>query len=407
MTAPRSDAVSAFEYDAVDQTGRKVRGRDEAATAASLIRSLETRGMLVVAVRPSPPRSGTMFLQRGRRREVLEVTRALAALLPAGMPLVPALAAATGVAGPHLAHALRTIRARVESGESLAAALAAHPQLFSPLYVGLVRAGERSGRLDDAFLRLTAQLERDAALRSRLLSAMIYPLLLAVAGGIAMAVLLFVVLPRFADLLRDAGGALPRSTALVLAVATTMRQHWLALAAMALASVAFAQWLAVTREGRRVVSRLALATPGVRAFRQHAIAARYARVVSVLLAGGAPLLSALDDAIALAVDPVARDELVAGRRRVRDGASLRQAVAEGPIFPPLFAQLVGVGEDAGRLREFLAKAADIFEERTERAAQRLATLAEPAMIIVFGAGIAVVALSLLQAIYGINAGSFR
>ena len=95
------------------------------------------------------------------------------------------------------------------------------------------------------------------------------------------------------------------------------------------------------------------------------------------------------------------------RTRVREGSSLRAAVAESPLFPPLLAQLIGVGEDAGQLRTFLMKAADIFEERTERATQRLATLIEPAMIVVFGAMVAFVALSLLQAIYGINANSFK
>jgi len=106
-------------------------------------------------------------------------------------------------------------------------------------------------------------------------------------------------------------------------------------------------------------------------------------------------------------DPVARADVERIRTLVREGSSLRAAVAASPVFPPLLAQLVGVGEDAGRLREFLLKAADIFEERTERATQRLATLAEPAMIVVFGAVVATIALSLLQAIYGINTQSFR
>ncbi|MEO7363801.1 MAG: type II secretion system F family protein, partial [Gemmatimonadaceae bacterium] len=106
-------------------------------------------------------------------------------------------------------------------------------------------------------------------------------------------------------------------------------------------------------------------------------------------------------------DPVARDDVKQIRARVREGTSLRQAVAESSLYPPLLPQLIGVGEDAGQLRAFLHKAAEIFEERTERATQRLATLAEPVMIVVFGLIVAFVAMSLLQAIYGINAGSFR
>jgi type II secretory pathway component PulF len=150
-----------------------------------------------------------------------------------------------------------------------------------------------------------------------------------------------------------------------------------------------------------------LAIPLVNTLRRYALAARFARLVGVLLGGGAPLLTALDDTVESLGDPVARKDVGRIRTVVREGSSLRAAVAQSPIFPPLLAQLIGVGEEAGRLREFLLKAAEIFEERTERATQRLATLAEPAMIVMFGAVVATIALSLLQAIYGINAGSFR
>jgi type IV pilus assembly protein PilC len=127
----------------------------------------------------------------------------------------------------------------------------------------------------------------------------------------------------------------------------------------------------------------------------------------VLLGGGAPLLTALDDTIESIGDPLARDDVARIRTRVREGSSLRAALADSELFPELLSQLVGVGEDAGQLRVFLMKAADIFEERTERATHRLATLAEPAMIVTFGVVVAFIALSLLQAIYGINANSFK
>jgi len=127
----------------------------------------------------------------------------------------------------------------------------------------------------------------------------------------------------------------------------------------------------------------------------------------VLLGGGAPHVAALEDARASLADPVAGDDVARIRTAVREGSSLRAAIEASPVFPPLLAQLVGVGEEAGQLRDFLLKAADIFEERSERSTQRLATLAEPALIMVFGAIVAFVALSLLQAIYGVNESSLR
>ena len=397
-----------YAYQAVDGSGKRMRGQAQAMSSNALTRTLEERGLLVLEVAESADaaaaKGGVRF---GRRREVLEVTRAMAALLPVGMPLAQALNAASGVASGGVRAALQEVRARVERGDTLSSALAEHRQLFSPLYVGLVRAGERSGDIDAAFARLAAQLERDEMLRGKVLSAAIYPMLLATAGSVAVTVLLFFVLPRFVTLLEGSGAKLPRSTATLLAFSSVLHRAWPVLLLIPLLVAAFAAWASNTDEGRRVWSRIMLSLPGVSTLRRYALAGRFARLAGVLLGGGAPLLNALDDTIESIGDPIARDDAVRIRTSVREGVSLRGAVADSKLFPPLLAQLIGVGEDAGQLQVFLMKAADIFEERTERATQRQATLAEPAMIVVFGIIVAFVALSLLQAIYGINANSFK
>jgi type II secretory pathway component PulF len=397
-----------YAYQAVDGAGKRLRGNAQAISSGALTRTLEERGLFVLDVAESAEAGGgRRGFRFGRRREVLEVTRAMAALLPVGMPLAQALNAATGVASGDVRAALAEVRGRVERGETLSSALAQHGKLFSPLYVGLVRAGERSGDLDSAFRRLADQLERDEALRGKVLSASIYPLLLASAGSIAVTVLLFFVLPRFVTLLEGSGAQLPRSTSTLLALSSALHRTWPVLLLIPFVIAAFAAWVANSDDGKRVWSATLLALPGVSTLRRFALAGRFARLVGVLLGGGAPLLSALDDTIESIGDPIARDDAVRIRTRVREGTSLRGAVGESTLFPPMLAQLIGVGEDAGQLQVFLMKAADIFEERTERATQRLATLAEPAMIVVFGAIVAFVALSLLQAIYGINANSFK
>jgi type II secretory pathway component PulF len=397
-----------YAYQAVDGSGKRTRGQAQAVSSGALARTLEERGLFVLDVAESSAAAASQGGFRfGRRREVLEVTRALAALLPVGMPLAQALNAASGVASGDVKAALQEVRARVERGDTLSTALAEHRNLFSPLYVGLVRAGERSGDIDAAFGRLAAQLERDEALRGKVLSASIYPMLLATAGSVAVTVLLFFVLPRFVTLLEGSGAKLPRSTATLLAFSAALHRLWPVLLLIPLAIAAFAAWATNTDEGRRVWSRIMLGLPGVRTLRRYALAGRFARLVGVLLGGGAPVLTALDDTIESIGDPLARDDTIRIRTRVREGTSLRAAVAESSLFPPMLAQLIGVGEDAGQLRVFLTKSADIFEERTERATQRLATFLEPAMIVMFGAIVAFVALSLLQAIYGINANSFK
>ncbi len=401
--------MKAFVYEAVDPSGRKVRGEVEALDPTSLTRTLEQRGLLVLAVEtsaPSRPRPRFGFGFRARR-EVLEVTRALASLLPAGLPLARALAAASNVATGRVATALESVRDRVEHGETLAAALSYHPDLFSPVYLGLVRAGEKSSDLSGAFARLSHQLERDEQMRAKLLSASVYPLLLAILGGLAILVLLVYVIPRFAELLEGTGAILPRSTAVVLSVSTTVRSLWPLFAAAPVLIALFVAWTRTNAQGQRAWTSLLLRLPLIANFVRQRLAGQFARMMGTLVSGGATLVSALDDTVESLADPVARDETVRVRDRVREGSALNRALEEGTLFPGLLAQLIAVGEQSSNLAQFLLKAADIFEEKTERTVQRLVTVLEPMMIVLFGGIVAVVALALLQAIYGINAGTFR
>ena len=396
-----------FAYEVVTGTGRKSRGREEASSSGALTQSLESRGLFVLTIAEATGAVDATGFRFGRKREVLEATRALATLLPVGMPLAQALNAATGVTTGDVKDALLDVRTHVERGDTLSTALARHPGLFPPIYIGLVRAGERSGDVDTTFARLAEQLEREESIRGKVLSAAIYPILLAVAGTVAVSVLMLFVLPRFVGLLQGSGAKLPASTTLLLNVSAFLRRVWPVFLLIPIFFGSISAWVRRSENGKRFWSRFLLAVPLVNTLRRYALAARLARLLSVLLGGGAPLLVALDDTIDSIDDPIARESVQQIRARVREGTSLRQAVGESTLYPPLLTQLIGVGEDAGQLRAFLHKAAEIFEERTERTTQRLATLAEPVMIVIFGLIVAFVAMSLLQAIYGINAESFR
>ncbi len=401
--------MAAFTYRAVTPAGKRIRGREDASSAKALASALGTRGLIVLDVAAGQTAAESVKGNfRIRRSEgVLEMTRAMAALLPAGLPLSRSLSAVANTTSGALAAALATVRTRVERGDTLAIALAEHPTFFPAIYVGVIRAGERSGDLPGAFARLSAQLEREEELRNKLLSAAIYPILLGVAGGIAVTVLLLFVLPRFAELLQGTGATLPRSTAILLGFSALARRFWPIFLAMPVALVFGIAWALKTPEGSRAYAKLLIRTPALGTFRRHVLASRFARLVGVLLYGGSPLLNALDDTIHSLGDPLAQDEVLRIRTRVREGASLHGALAEGDLFPDMLGQLVAVGEEAGRLQEFLDKAAEIFEQSTQRALQRLVAIAEPLMIVIFGGIVGLVALSLLQAIYGINAGSFR
>ncbi|MEO8560973.1 MAG: type II secretion system F family protein [bacterium] len=398
--------MASLKYRAVTRAGVREAGTIDAATTDAATESLRARGLTVLEVVPTAP-SGGGFGGRVRSGDLAEFTRALAALLPAGLSLPKALGVARDIAPASLRAALADVQTRVERGSTFADALAAHPSAFPPSYVGLARAGERAGSLPDSIGRLADAIESEQQFRSKLLTAAIYPTLLTAVGGAAILVLLMVVLPRFGALFASSGSALPTSTAIVLGISGALRANAIPVLVTA-AVLAFASvWLATSRDAARTRSRLMLSLPLASGFYREVLAARAARVISVLLAGGAPFVVALDDAARSLDDPSVKEEVLRIRSRVREGSGAAAAMGEGTLFPEVFTRLVAAGEESGRLETFFGKAADLFEERAKRSAARFVALAEPALIVAFGIVVGLIALALVQAIYGINLAPMR
>lgn len=401
--------MDGFRYSAIEtSSGRRSHGFLDVGSTDELARRLQERGLLLVtherAEGGADRRAG---VGSSGKRSVVETTRAIASLLAAGMPLTRSLATAKVVARGRLLDALDQVRGRVERGESVAAALAGHPEYFDAFYVGVVRAGERGSDLSAAFSRLADHIERQERVRQQLVSASIYPLILASVGGVALVGLLVFVVPRFVELIQDAGAAAPATTVALLAVSNLLRERWPLIVLLALlAPVAFGSLRALP-EGRRLLSNALLRLPILGSLRREVLAARFARLLAVLMRGGAPVLQALDDVAGSIADERAGEEVARVRARVREGEALHAALASSTLFPEMLTRLVAVGEEAGRLTDFLDRAAAMLEERTQRATERAVTLLEPAMIVAFGGIVAVVALSLLQAVYGLNAGGLR
>jgi general secretion pathway protein F len=393
--------VALLRYRALTRAGGREAGVVEAPTPDAATSVLRERGLIVLDV-SSADAPQRFFTARIRSADLAEFTRALAALLPAGLPLARALNVARDIAPGALRVPLADVQARVERGSTFADALAAHPTAFPASYVGLVRAGERAGSLADSISRLADAIEAQQEFRAKLLTAAIYPTLLAFVGGGAIIVLLMVVLPRFGALFAASGSALPASTAFVLAISAALRAHAALLITAVVLLAAFSLWLATSRDAADVRSRLFLSLPMVSSFYREVLAARTARVIAILLGGGAPFVAALDDAARSLDDPSARREVLRIRARAREGVSPATAVAEGTLFPPVFSRLVAAGEESSQLEAFFAKAADLFEERAKRSAARFMALAEPGLIVAFGLVVGLIALALVQAIYGIN-----
>ncbi len=394
-----------FAYQAVDAAGRRSKGRLTAPTLQAVRHELEVQGLLPLEVTESREDIAASLPLFGRRRGVLEFTRSVAALLPAGMPLSRCLMAGIESVPAGFRPALDAVRSRVERGDPLADALESMPKLFSPVYIGVVRAGEKSGGLDGAFERLAAHLEREDELRSKLGSMAIYPVLLGVVGLAATLLLVLFVLPRFGELLASSGSDLPPITAMMMGLVNFASANWIAILLVPAVAVVGLGVARSTDPGRRAITRVILAIPLLGSLQREALAARFSRILGELLAGGAPLLQSLQDVRTSVSDPLVRDQVEEVRVHVRQGGTLHSGLMGCSVFPPMLPRMIALGEESGRLADFTLKAAELLERRTERSLERLVAFAEPAMILVFGVVVGLVALALLQAIYGVNAGS--
>jgi type II secretory pathway component PulF len=303
-----------------------------------------------------------------------------------------------------LADAVRQVRRSVQSGSSFADALARHARYFPPLVVSMVAAGESSGALDVVFDRISAHLEEAAELRSQVRSAMLYPALMAVVASVGVTVLLLFVVPRFAAILGDVGGRLPWTTR-ALVTGSTVLAHWWWLWALLVAGAWYGVYaLLRDPERRRAWHRARLAWPQIGALELKYSTARFARTLGLLLRSGVPMISALRIARGALPNLWLSEGVDHAAASVTQGSALAPTLAG--TLPPLAVQMLAVGEETGKLEEMCVRVADTYDGEVRRALRTAVAMIEPAMILLFGALVGFVALSMLQAIYSINRVAF-
>lgn len=327
-------------------------------------------------------------------------TRQTADLLESHVPLLRALRlSAEQAEDPALDAVAAAVADRVAGGDGLSDALARRPDVFSPLYVSLARAGETSGALDAALQRLADFLERDQETRARVRAALAYPAFIAIVGlGTVLFMMLFVV-PRMAGVFDDMGGALPWPSRALLAASAALRKGgWAALPLVA----ALALFLRPSDQRARLsaaLDRAFLRLPVWGPLARMAALARLARTLGALLKGGVPILESLAASADTLDHPSLRAQIRDAARRVHDGESLAEALRGQPDVTPLFRNMIAVGEEGNRLEKSLEKVAAAFERRTDLAAKTATSLLEPALILVVGGMVGLIVLALLLPIF--------
>ena len=417
--------LTRWRYQAADARGAMTRGEVDAVSAEAAVDVLRRRSLWVIDLEPtrgasasaaisagsaSPSSTPARYLDRLSRRttdreESLAIlTRSVATLLESGVPLERALAfAASGETDARWQQVFRGLQTAVTRGESLsesAARVEALPRAYAPL----LAAAEASGSMAATFARLADDLEARSQLRARVRAALVYPTVLALASTVGTLVILVVVVPRFADLIAGAGGTVPASTRLLIALSTLLsRFGWLLAIGVLFAGAAVRQSLQeVGRRRRWHAARLGW--PLVGRFEREQAAAGYLSTLAVALESGVPLLRAMALARGTVGNAALAEQMAGAEAVVRDGGSVSGALSRS--LPPLATRLLEAGEQGGALAPLARRAATASGDQVQRVITGAVSLIEPVMILGFGGVVGFVALALLQAIYGINASSF-
>lgn len=393
-----------FVYRALTPSGERVSGEIEAADDRSAVARLQDRGLIPISAEPVATRPlAAPVAGRGLARAVTEATRELATLLGAGQPVEAALGLLVETGEhPRLRAVLASVREAVRGGKSLSEALAAHPEAFPRAYVGIVRAGEAAGSLSESLQKLVQLRERTEQLERKLVSAMIYPSVLLLASLGALAVLLLVVVPRFAPLFAQAEAELPASTRLTLALAGFLAERGDFLLLGLAATLA---GLLVARRSdalRAILDRMVLALPVSGRIARERATAQAMRGLATVLGGGLDLANGLGlvrDLLANRAARAAMDGVLVG---VRQGRPLWSCLGEAGFVSPLAVRLVRVGEESGRLAAVAEHLAEAFEERLATRLTRLVALIEPLVIVTLGLLVGGIVVSILAAVVAVN-----
>ncbi len=396
-----------FAYRALGSGGEALRGTAEGADRAAIAAQLQKRGAMVLAITPERHLPAWLRLELGsgalRRVELAEATRELATLLAAGQDLDRALRLmAEEAPNRRVAAVLGRVRDSVRDGAALTAALQREPKSFPRLYTGLVRAGEAGGQLAATLERLAGLLERQRSLAASVQSAMIYPAILLVAAIGSIALLLTQVLPQFVPLFAQNGVALPASTAFLLALGQAVSAS-APYALLAVLALAFGLRAVLQRPAPRLLAdRLVLRLPIIGGLTREVLAARFARTLGLLLANGVALLPALTMTQDVLGNRAAQAAVAVAAESAKTGQGMARALQQAGCFPPRLVHLLRLGEETAQLGPLALRAADMHEDRTRLALQRLVALLVPAITILMGAAVAGIVSSLLLAMLSLN-----
>ncbi|HWI15642.1 MAG TPA: type II secretion system F family protein [Burkholderiales bacterium] len=381
--AKRSD-VKEFSYSWVgkDKTGKTVRGELRAAGEAQVNATLRRQGIKIVEVKKQRSRGGGKITDK----DITLFTRQLATMMKSGVPLLQAFdIVGKGHSNAAVAKLLMDIKTDVETGASLKQSFEKHPLYFDPLFCNLVGAGEAAGILDSLLDRLATYKEKILAIKSKIKSALFYPIAIVVVAFVITAVIMIFVIPAFKQVFTSFGADLPAPTLMVMAMSDFFVQYWYAIFGIIFGSVYSFFWTWKRSEKMQIVmDRLMLRVPVFGDLVRKSSIARWTRTLSTMFAAGVPLVEALDSVAGASGNYVYAIATKKIQSEVSTGSSLTSSMQGTEVFPNMVIQMVSIGEEAGSLDAMLSKVADFYEQEVDDAVEALSSLMEPMIMVVLG-----------------------
>ncbi|PIQ98909.1 MAG: type II secretion system protein GspF [Nitrospinae bacterium CG11_big_fil_rev_8_21_14_0_20_45_15] len=404
--------MTLYFYKATDQTGKFCEGNVEApdySKAVQSVRNLNYFPIEVTAKSPgikfNMPRTSLNLKKEESipARELMDITQQLSTLLDSGFTIDKSLGVLAQLAQrPQSRVILTALKDKVHAGSSLADALAEYPQIFSKLYVNMIRAGEAGGTLGPSLMRLSGFLESSEELKASILSAMIYPVVLILFGGAALTVLITVVIPQLSQLFEDMGDALPLITQLMLAISSFLRSYWWTIfIGMVVTIIAFYLFIK-TPAGRLKWDGFLLNLPVIGPLIRKIEISRFSRTLSTLLQSGVPVLAALTIVASILGNRVIGEAMHVIHKGLKSGRGLSTPLQETGVFPPLAVHMITIGEQSGNLDEMLEKVSATYDKEVERSIKQLVSMIAPLMILIMAVVIGFIVISMLVGIFSVN-----
>jgi MSHA biogenesis protein MshG len=392
--------MAAFKFRGRDRTGKAVSGELTAENPSAAAAQLINSGVTPVRIDPAnaeaqkgPAAPIQLFAPKPGIADLMLFARQMYALTKAGIPIVRALKGlADSSRNVAMVTALQDVIDSLNAGRDLAGSMAKHADIFPPLFVNVVRVGENSGKLDEAFQRLYQYLAFDKLTRDQISSALRYPMIVLVAVGVAMAVVMGMVVPKFSKIFAAFGSQLPGPTRVIIAVSNfTVDYWWLVLGVLVASVLAMRAWLR-TDAGRFAWDRTKLKLPVLGGIILRATLARFARSFTMTSRAGVPLLEGLNLISYAVQNEYVGSHIRAMKDFVERGDALSRAAAATGLFTPLVLQMLAVGEETGRVDEMMDEMADYYDRDVANDVENLGTLMEPILIIIVGGVVLVLAL---------------